>query len=198
MSKSGYLMAVLFILFQSSLCVAEGGAQANISIAPDPATRCHQYRADYAVAERSTLGLMLAYDCTNRPSRPVNGNMDMSNGVSNTFNRVLVPWRYAPRGALRDGFFVDAMVGLERAEYRTAAGSTANVHFFDVALGLGYQWFWHNGLNVSVFAGAAQLMRQSGETNISATESAAASDYLKLQTSTNSHLASGAYVGWSF
>ncbi|MDP1532352.1 MAG: hypothetical protein Q8L92_02100 [Rubrivivax sp.] len=198
MKKLRYVTAALFLLFQSSQCVARDGSFANISVAPDPSTGCHQYRADYAVAERSTLGLMLAYDCANRPSRPLNGSMDMSNGVSNTFNRVLVPWRYAPRGALRDGYFVDAMVGLERAEYRTTAGSTANVHFFDVALGLGYQWFWHNGLNVSVFAGAAHLMRQSGGTNISATESAGASDYLKQQTSSNSHLASGAYVGWSF
>jgi hypothetical protein len=198
MSKSGCFMAALFIFFQSSLCVAEGGAQANISIAPDLSTQCHQFRADYALAERSTLGLMLAYDCANRPNRPINGNMDMSSGVSNTFNRVLVPWRYAPRGVLRDGYFVDAMVGVERAEYTTTAGSTANVHFFDVALGLGYQWFWHNGLNVSVFAGVAHLMRQSGGTNISGTESAVASDYLKQQTSTNSHLASGVYMGWSF
>jgi hypothetical protein len=198
MSKSSYFKAALFLFFQSSLCVAEDGAQANISIAPDPVTRCHQYRVDYSVAERSTLGVMLAYDCANRPSRPVNGSMDMSGGVSNTFNRILIPWRYAPRGALRDGYFVDAMVGVERAEYKTTAGSSANVNFIDVALGLGYQWFWHNGLNVSVFAGAAYLMRQSGGTNISATESVVTSDYLAQQTSTNSHLASGAYVGWSF
>lgn len=197
MSKSGYLMVAL-LFFPSSMCFAEEEARANVSIAPDPVTRCHQYRADYAVAERSTLGVMLAYDCANRPSRPVNGSMDMSGGVSNTFNRVLVPWRYAPHGALQDGYFVDAMVGVERAEYSTTAGSSANVHFFDIAMGLGYQWFWHNGLNVSVFAGAAHLMRQSGVTNISATESVAASEYLKQQTNTNSHLASGAYVGWSF
>lgn len=198
MSKSGLLTTALLLLFQSPQSLAGDGSFVNISIAPDPTTRCHQFRADYAISERSTLGMMVAYDCANRPSRPVNGSMDMNSGVSNTFNRILVPWRYAPHGVSRDGLIIDAMVGVERAEYRTSAGSSANVRFFDIALGLGYQWFWQSGLNVSVFAGAAHLMRQSGETNISATESVAASEYLKQQTSTNSHLASGAYVGWSF
>jgi hypothetical protein len=198
MTKASRFVAVLLLFLQSTLCIAESGASANVSISPDPSTLCHQYRVDYAVAERSTLGLMLAYDCANRPNRPVSGSMDMNSGVSNTFNRIVVPWRYAPHGVLRDGYFVDALVGVERAEYKTTAGSDANVHFFDVALGLGYQWFWHNGLNVSVFAGAAHLMRQSGGVNISATELAGTTEYLKQQTSTNSHLASGAYVGWSF
>lgn len=198
MSKSGFLTAALLMVFQSSQSFAGDGSFANISIAPDPTTRCHQFKADYAISERSTLGMTVAYDCSNRPSRPVNGSMEMNSDVSNTFNRILVPWRYAPQGVSRDGFLVDAMVGMERAEYGTSAGSSANVRFFDVAVGLGYQWFWQSGLNASVFAGAAHLMRQSGETNISATEVATTSDYLSQQTRTNSHLASGAYLGWSF
>jgi hypothetical protein len=93
---------------------------------------------------------------------------------------------------------VEAIVGLEKSELKSAAGSSANVTFVDTGVWLGYQWFWRSGLNISAAAGLAHLTRISRDMSISSTESRDVNNYLERQTSTNTHMAGGAFFGWSF
>ena len=122
----------------------------------------------------------------------------MNSQVTNKFNRILIPWRYSPHSAFNKGYFVEALVGVEKSKLESAAGSGANVSFIDTGVWLGYQWFWHNGLNISAVIGAAHLARISLEKSISPTESSDVRDYLNQQTSSNTHLASGVFFGWAF
>lgn len=192
-----YLLVSSFLLFQTSLCFAQDTI--NFSVVPDPTTHCHQYIVDVAITKNSTLGVMPSYNCTDRPHRPNNdGSMVMNSQVTNKFNRILIPWRYSPHGAFNNGYFVEALVGVEKSEFKTVVGSSANVSFIDTGVLLGYQWFWHNGLNISAVAGVAHLTNISLEKNISPTESSNVSDYLDQQTSTNTHMAGGVSFGWSF
>lgn len=124
--------------------------------------------------------------------------MEINNQVTNIFNRILIPWRYSPYGAFNNGYFVEALVGVEKSEYKSVAGSSANVSFIDTGVWLGYQWFWHNGLNISAVAGVAHLTTISLDKSISPTESSDVSDYLDQQTSTNTHMAGGVFFGWAF
>lgn len=192
-----YLLVSSILLFQTSLCDANSGNSINFSVAPDPITHCHQYRVDVAITKNGTLGVMPA-NCINRPDRPTNGSMEMNSEVTNTFNRILFPWRYSPHGAFKDSYFIEAMVGLENSEFKSAAGSSAKVSFIDATFALGYQWVWHNGLNVSAFIGLAHLIQRNLDINISPTESIAVSDYLDQQTSTNTHQSGGVFLGWAF
>ncbi len=193
-----YLLVTVVLLFQTTFCFAQDII--NFSVAPDLTTHCNQFRADVAITKVITLGVMPAIDCANRQDRPdsVSGSMVMNSLVTNKFNRILIPMRYSPYGSLRNGFFVEALVGAESSEYSSVAGSTANVTFIDTAAWLGYQWFWQNGLNFSAVIGRAHLIRNSLDKSISASESSTVSDYLDQQTSTNTHTASGMFFGWAF
>lgn len=198
MKKIEYLLIFLLILFQTSLCFAEDSV--NLSVAPDPTTGCHQFRVDIAISENSTLGIMPAH-CTDRPSRPsrfIGGDMKMNSQVTNKFNRILIPWRYSPHGAFNNGYFVEPIVGWERSELKSVAGSSANVTFVNTGVWLGYQWFWRNGLNISAAGGLAHLTRISQDKSISPVESSNVNDYLNRQTSSNTHMAVGAFFGWAF
>lgn len=186
-----YFLFPSLLFFQVSLCFAKGSL--NLVFIPDPVTHCHHYGVDFAVAKNSTLGLLSAYNCPDRPTYGiVNGQ------VTNTFNRILTQWRYSPRGAFNTGYFFDAMVGVERSEFKSAAGSSANVSYFDTAIHLGYQWFWRNGFNVTGLIGVAHLMPVRRDNNISPTESSAVSDYMDEQTSTTTHVGGGFSMGWVF
>ena len=193
-----YILVASFLPLQTSLCFAQDSI--NFSVGPDLTTHCNQFRADVAISTVITLGVMPAIDCANRQDRPDpdSGSMVMNSQVTNKFNRILIPMRYSPYGALRNGFFVEVLVGAESSEYNSVAGSTANVTFIDTAAWLGYQWFWHNGLNFSAVIGRAHLIRNSLDKSISNSESSTVSDYLDQQTSTNTHTASGMFFGWAF
>ena len=120
MKISEFLFISSFLLFQTTLCFAEDSV--NLSVAPDPTTGCHQFRVDTALSENSTLGIMPAH-CTDRPSRPsrfIGGDMKMNSQVTNKFNRILVPWRYSPHGVFNNGFFAEALIGVEKSELKTA------------------------------------------------------------------------------
>jgi len=192
-----YLLVPSFLLFQMSLSFAQDSI--NFSVGPDPITHCHQYRVDVAITKNSTLGVMPSYNCTDRPNRPNNdGSMVINSQVTNKFNRIIIPWRYSPNGAFINGLIVEAIVGVEKSEFKSASGSNANVSFIDTGVWLGYQWFWHNGLNITAVAGVAHLSRISLDKSISPTESSNVSDYLDQQTSTNTHAAGGVFFGWVF
>lgn len=124
--------------------------------------------------------------------------MKMNSQVTNKFNRILIPWRYSPHGVFSNGFFVEALVGVEKSELKSAAGSSANVTFIDTGVWLGYQWIWHSGLNISTVVGLAHLSQSGVDKNISPTESSDVRNYLDRQTSSNTHMAGGAFLGWAF
>ncbi|VVC82436.1 hypothetical protein [Sideroxydans sp. CL21] len=192
------IISCSFLLFQTSICFA--GDSVNLSVAPDPATGCNQFRIDVALTEHSTLGVMPAH-CTDRPSRPsrfFGGDMKMNSQVTNKFNRILIPWRYSPYGVFSNGFFVEALIGVEKSELKSASGSSANVTFIDTGVWLGYQWIWHTGLNIAAVAGINHLTQNSIDKNISPAESSNVSDYLNQQTSTNTHVGGGVFLGWAF
>lgn len=191
-----YLFVSSVLFFQTSLCFAKGSI--SFSVAPDPITYCHQYRVDVPITKNNTLGVMPTSNCTDRPSRPTNGSIKINSQVTNTFNRIIIPWRYSPNGAFIDGFIVEAIVGQEKSEYKSASGSSANVSFIDTGVWLGYQWFWRNGFNVSAVVGGVHLTRIRLDKNISPSESSNVSDYLDEQTSTNSHQTGGVFFGWAF
>lgn len=193
-----YLLVSSFLLFQPSLCLASQEYSINFSVAPDLTTHCHQYDVDVAISENSTLGVMPSYKCKDRPDRPSNGSMRINSQVTNTFSRVLIPWRYAPCGTLNSGYLVMAIVGVENSEFNSDAGSSAKVSFIDTGVWFGYQWFWPNGFNISAVGGLAHLMRNSLDKNISPTENSSVSDYLDKQTSTNTHGGGGVLFGWAF
>ena len=186
------------LFIQASLCFAEDSI--NLSVAPDPTTGCHQFRVDIALTGSSTLGIMPAH-CSDRPSRPsrfFGGDMKMNSQVTNKFNRILIPWRYSPHGVFNNGLFAEALIGVEKSELKTAAGSSADVTFIDTGVWLGYQWVWNDGLNISTAVGLAHLSRSSLDKSISPTESSNVSDFLDRQTSSNTHMAVGAFFGWAF
>ena len=97
-----------------------------------------------------------------------------------------------------DGYFFDVGVGAESNEFRTTAGSTANVSFIDTGGHGGYQWFWDNGLNISALLGVGHLMRDSLDQSISPAESISVKDYLSQQTSVTTHIGFGVIFGWAF
>lgn len=124
--------------------------------------------------------------------------MKMNSQVTNKFNRILIPWRYSPYGVFSNGFFVEALIGVEKSELKSASGSSANVTFIDTGVWLGYQWIWHTGLNIAAVAGINHLTQNSIDKNISPAESSNVSDYLNQQTSTNTHVGGGVFLGWAF
>lgn len=184
-----------FLLF--SVFEASADKFINLSIAPDPVTKCHQIRMDFAVTANSMVGIMPA-SCTNRPDRPVDGSMVIPDQVTNTFNRVIIPWRYSPYGVLRDGLILEALAGFEKSEYKTTLGSNTNNTFILFGVDVGYQWVWTNGFNISTFIGFAHLIRNNHEVTIVPAESSAVVDYLDQQSNSNTHLAGGVFLGWAF
>lgn len=180
-------------VFLNALCfAADTGNSINAFILPDPVTHCQQLGVEVAMSRNITLGIMPA-DCNNRPTF---GRMESQ--VTNTFRRVLFPLKYYPQGAFTDGYFFQAVVGVEESKFRTASGSSANVRFVDTGFHVGYQWFWQNGFNVSAVIGIAHLEQSSLSKSIAVTESASISDYLDQQTRTNTHTGIGVSLGWAF
>lgn len=190
------------LLIQTSVCFAQSEKSINFTSAPYIAPKhvCEMFGIEVAITEKITLGVSPAVNCKNRASvtdRKV--GLDFPSGVTNKFNRILIPWIYAPAGSFHTGYFVQILSGVERGEYKTAAGSSANVTFINTGFTGGYQWFWGNGFNISVNLGVAHLVRYKFDRNISPAETSnIIINYLDQQTSTNTHPAGGIQFGWAF
>lgn len=190
-----YLLVFPCLLFQASGCFASPENVINFSVLPDPIAHCHGYEGEVAMTENSTLGMLVAPECIS--DRPTFYGSSYTT-FTNKFNRIVVPWKYMPHGVFEDGIFLMVLAGAEASEFKTAAGSTANVSFIDTGFHIGYQWFWDNGFNVSAVAGVAHLIRNSLDQNISLAESNTGIDFLVQQTSTNTHMGVGLTFGWAF
>jgi len=186
-----YLLVTLFIIFQTPKCFAQDSV--NLYVGPDPKSHCHQFGAEVGITKNSTLGVIPAYNCSD-----VNTYGPINNQVNSTFNRILIPFRYSPNGIFKNGYFIMALLGMEKNEFKSVAGSSANVSFIDTGILFGYQWFWRNGFNISGSIGVVHLMRNSLDQTISSTESNDVSEYLDQQTSTNTHVGGGMFLGWVF
>jgi hypothetical protein len=191
MSIFKYLVVISYLLFHTSLCLAQESI--NLYVGPDFKSHCNQYGIDFSITKNSTIGILPAYNCAD-----VNTYGSLNDQVTSTFNRILIPWRYSPHGAFKNGYFVLALLGMEKNDFESVAGSSVNVSFIDTGVLFGYQWFWRNGFNISGSIGVAHLMRNSLDQSISPTESNSVSDYLDKQTSTNNHVGGGVFLGWVF
>lgn len=190
-----YVAVFSLLLLPTSLCFARSGELIDIQVFPDPLTHCHQYFVDVALSKNSALEVNGAPECiSDRPT--FYGSPSVT--FTNKFNRAMLAWKYAPQGLFKDGYFVDPQIGVETDEFKTAAGSSANVRFIIIGVHLGYQWFWSNGFNMSAGLGLGHLMRDSLEQSISATESSNGVDFLDQQTRTNTHPGVLWYMGWAF
>ncbi len=168
----------------------------NVILLPDSfnAFDCHQPGVEFKVAEKSSVGILGRFDCDT--DRSTYGSTNES--VSNTFSRVLIPWRYSRKGAFQDGTLIQALVGVEKSKFRSALGSKADVTFVDFGLHYGYQWFWSSGFNVSAMAGVAYLVETSSSQEIAQNETSDVIDYLEKNTETNIHGGIGVILGWVF
>lgn len=182
------------LCFQSSLCLSADTI--NIIILPDSINSfdCHQPGIEFKISQNSSLGAIGRLDCATDRSTYGKTNDD----VTNTFSRIIVPWRYSFNGTFRDGSLVQALVGIEKSEFRSTLGSKADVTFVDFAFHYGYQWFWKNGFNVSALAGVAYLVKTSSEIDIVPTENSDVIGFLDKNTKTNVHGGAGILIGWKF
>ncbi len=186
------LFSFLYLTLLSSSCFSDDSL--NVILIPDP-TRCHHHVGfEILVHENNTMGFIGANECTS--DRPTYGGTNSQ--VENTFRRFLIPWRYSMKGALKDGYFVQTMAGMENEKFNTDAGSSADVTFIDLTLHGGYQWFWANGFNISALAGFAYLYRKSVSKDIAVNEANDVIAFLDKNTKTNLHFGSGIILGWSF
>lgn len=165
----------------------------NLVFLPD-VFNCHQLGIETVLSGKNTLGAIGRSGC--HSNRPTYGSANDS--VTNSFSRILVPWRYSPNGGFEDGYFLQALVGLEKSRFASQLGSTAEVSFLDVGFHVGYQWFWGNGFNVSVLGGAAFLNKRNSTVAIGQNEEKDVVEFLDKNTKTNVHGGGGIIVGWSF
>ncbi len=93
------------------------------------------------------------------------------------------------------GYFVQALAGLEKSEFKSKLGFTADVTFVNLAIHAGYQWYWQNGFNLSLMAGVVYL---NVNRNIMTNESVAVADFLGENTESNFHGGASVIVGWLF
>ena len=183
---------IWIVIFQSPFCFSQNST--NIIVVPDPLYSTHHFGLELAATKNSRLGLMAGYKRDS--DRPTYG--ESNDNVTNTFSRVLIPWTYSKNGAWEKSFFITGLVGLENDRFDSVAGSSADVIFINLGLLAGYQWFWHNGLNISAMFGRAFLIENRSDKNISANESSDVIEYLNKNTKTNNHFAGGIVLGWAF
>jgi hypothetical protein len=187
-----YLLVSAFLFLQTSLCFAEKSI--NFSIVPDRSPDCSQLVVDVAMSEHTSLGISPLSCNSDRPAIAMAPNSNVRNQV----NRIVVPWRYSPRGVFKDGFYFMASLGIENDQFNSTAGSTANVFFLGSSLHTGYQWFWKNGFNITLIFSASHLTQMSLDRTTSPTESPDVVDFLDQNTSSNTHYSVGPLFGWAF
>lgn len=189
-----FLTAILlfpFLLVTPGICFSSDNV--NLIFLPDPSS-CHQAGIEIDISRNTTLGVLARPNCQSDRSTYGKKNSD----VENNFSRVLIPLKYSFNGAFTQGYFVQTLIGLEKSEFKSKLGSTADVMFGNFAAHAGYQWFWENGFNISLMAGVAYLKELSSSENISVGESASVVDFLEKNTKSNLHGGAGIIVGWFF
>jgi len=186
------LFSFLCLIFQASSCFSKDSI--NISLIPDFFNCHHHFGLEFSIHENSTLGIIGTNKCTS--DRPTYG--DSNSKVNNTFSRIFIPWRYSMKGAFKDGYFIQTMIGIENSKFKSETGSSADVTFIDLTLHGGYQWFWGNGFNVSALAGVAFLKKTNLTKNIVSNESDDVVDFLDKNTKSNAHIGVGVIFGWAF
>ena len=192
MNKLLYLFSFLYLVFQSSLCFSKESF--NVTLIPDFFNCHHHFGLEFAISKNNTLGIIGTDKCTS--DRPTYG--DSNNKVDNTFNRIFIPWRYSLKGVFRDGYFIQAMIGMEKSRFKSEAGSRADVTFYDLIFHGGYQWFWDSGFNVSALAGVTILKRNKLTKNIASNETDDVVKFLDKNTKSNEHIGVGVIFGWAF
>jgi len=180
-----------FLLVQAGLCYSSESI--NLILLPDLSS-CHQVGGEIGINENSSLGILGRAGCESNRATYGNENDD----VENKFSRILVPWRYSFNGVFKDGYFIQALSGVEKSEFKSTLGSTADVTFATLAVHGGYQWFWSNGFNISLMAGVAYLHEVSSSNRIVSGEEGNVTDFLDKNTKTNIHGGAGFFIGWLF
>lgn len=191
MKVIGELIFSTLLLLQAGFCYSS--EYKNFILIPDPSS-CHQVGVEVSINENSSLGMFGRISCES--NRATYGAKNSN--VENTFSRILIPWRYSFNGVFTDGYFVQPLAGLENSKFKSTLGSTAEVTFVSLAAYAGYQWFWRNGLNVSLMAGLAYLQEVNSSHDILAGEGSDVSKFLDKNTETNLHGGAGVIVGWLF
>jgi len=185
-----YVLSSL-LLVESGLCYSSESN--NLILLPDSSS-CHQAGIEMAINKHNTLGILGRAGCES--DRPTYGSKN--DDVENRFGRILVPWRFSFKGVFTDGYFVQALAGLEKSEFKSTLGSSADVTFTNLAAHVGYQWFWRNGFNLSLMGGVAYLHEVSSSKHIVTGEQKSVTDFLDKNTKTNIHGGAGVIVGWLF
>lgn len=180
-----------FLLGQIGQCYSSESI--NLILLPD-AYNCHHAGFEISMNEKSTLGFLGVPGCNS--DRPTYGEID--DDVNNDFSRLLVPWRYSPHRAFTTGYFFQAIAGLEKSEFTSTLGSTADVTFANFGGYAGYQWFWRNGFNISVMGGAVYLQELSSSTTLAPGEGNDVREFLDKNTNSNIHGGYGIIFGWLF
>ncbi len=192
----GTMRWILFcgLCFQSISSLADDAINAILMLDSFNSFDCHHPGVELSVSQNSSVGVLGIFDCDT--DRSTYG--ETNDNVTNTFSRILIPWRYAKGGVFKTGPFMQALIGMEKSEFRSTLGSRADVTFVDFAFHYGYQWFWDNGFNVSVMGGVGLLVKTSDEKDIVQNESNDVRDFLDKNTKTNIHPGAGVVMGWRF
>lgn len=190
------LKGILFLLFLLASNAAQSASAFNIILLPDltKSFKCHQPGVEFPIADTQSLAVLGVINCNS--DRSTYG--DTNDNVTNSFSRLLVPWRYAWNGVFKDGQLIQFLIGVETSEFSSSLGSEAEVTFMDFGLYYGYQWFWQNGFNLSLLGGLAYLVKTSSSKNIAPGETNDVIDFLDKNTKTNVHGGAGIIFGWKF
>lgn len=182
------------LVIQPGLCLSADSI--NVVLMPDSfnSFKCHQPGIEFQITQNSIIGVVGILDCES--DRSTYG--DTNDDVTNDFSRIFVPWRYSKDGAIKDGSFVQALVGIENSKFSSTLGSKAEVTYIDFAVHYGYQWFWKSGFNVSALAGLAYLVKTRSTEDIAPTESSDVIEFLDKNTKTNIHGGAGFMLGWKY
>lgn len=183
------LACVLFM----QMSVSHADKAINMIVLPDLFS-CHQIGGEIPMTSKTTVGVLARTGCHTK--RPAYGKSNTD--VRNTFNRVLIPLRYAKEGVFQDSVFIQTLIGAESHHFRSTLGSRSRVVFAELALHAGYQWFWSSGFNISVLAGVAVLIKNHSKNDVVDTETESVKAFLNKNTATNTHGGAGVIFGWKF
>jgi len=183
------LLWATLLIVQTEISIAD---EYNILLLPE--RYCTQAGIEKKISDEYTLGVIGRFSCNSQ--RPTYGSKN--DDVYNEFSRLLVPLKYSFNGVFTKGPFIQGVIGMEKSEFSSKLGSTADVTYLDLAVYGGYQWYFSNGFNISVLGGIAYLQELSSNQQISASETTSVIEFLNKNTETNIHGGAGIIVGWTF
>ena len=189
MKKIVAIIWVVILIVHTKLSLA---GEYNILLLPAP--YCSQAGVEKKTSENLSIGIIGRLNC--HSERPTYG--DKNNEVDSKFSRALFPLKYSFNGTYSSGPFVQGAAGVEESEFKSDAGSSADVTYIDLAVHGGYQWYFSSGFDISILGGIAHLQEVSSSKQIFAGESTSVEDFLNKNTETNTHFGAGVILGWSF